>query len=41
MDCDVGLRIGVPKPTTPNPRHDAIYKGDEILRTSSPKMYVK
>jgi hypothetical protein len=40
-DCDVGLCIGVLKPTTPNPRHDMVYKGAGNHRTPSPKRCVK
>jgi hypothetical protein len=33
--------VSVLKPTTPNPRHDEVYKGVGNLRISSPKRYVK
>jgi hypothetical protein len=33
--------VNVLKATTPNPRHDAVYKGVGNLSTSSPKRYVK
>jgi hypothetical protein len=33
--------VCVLKPTTPNPRHYAVYKSVGNLKTSSPKRYVK
>jgi hypothetical protein len=33
--------VSVVKPTTPNPKHNAVCKVVGSLRTSSPKRYVK
>jgi hypothetical protein len=33
--------VSVSKPTTPNPRHDAVYKGVGNIKTLFPKRYVK
>jgi hypothetical protein len=40
-DCDIGLYIGILKPTTPNPRHDVVYKDVGSHKTTSPKRCVK
>jgi hypothetical protein len=40
-DCDAGICIGVSKPTTPNPRHDVVFRGTGNPRTFSPNRYVE